>query len=170
MVKDRYTGHVILAWPDLDIKKEDEDNSKKGQCSYCMVEDATRVCDQCYGDDGSYVSYCFGCFAMVHQKDLQKRDHTYTLKEAAVTGKVSKQPPMQFLDGFRSMTCVFSVCSNCYALSATSRPPADVTNATTCIAILALTSSTARATSNITSRHDSQQIRSRVWNVKSDQP
>jgi hypothetical protein len=89
MVTDRYTGHVIPAWPDLDIKKEDEEASKKGLCTYCSVEDATRVCDQCYGEEGDYVSYCFGCFAMVHQKDLQKRDHTYTLKEETVTGKVS---------------------------------------------------------------------------------
>ena len=82
MVRDRYSGRLVAAWPDLDAVAVPSDPAAESLCSYCHKEDATRQCDQCVGDGrggGSAVKYCFGCFELVHQRDLERRDHTFTV-------------------------------------------------------------------------------------------
>lgn len=78
MVRDRYSGKLMPAWPGLDVKKIEEEPEDERLCSYCHAHDATRQCNQCIAESGMFVRYCFGCFELVHQRDPERRDHDFT--------------------------------------------------------------------------------------------
>ena len=85
MVRDKYSGKLIQAWPHLDIPPPVEKKASKGKCMKCLTKEANRRCNACFQENTiqdwnrGYTFYCFGCYAELHKDDPAMREHGFTL-------------------------------------------------------------------------------------------
>lgn len=88
-VKDRFTGRLVQAWPQLDQPKPLHlQQPRPGYCMQCKIEEATRRCLSCAAPkfegraaewgDGFY-HFCFSCFATHHDGSPEMRAHDFDI-------------------------------------------------------------------------------------------
>ena len=113
-MKDRYSGRMIAAWPDLDLKSVEQGEDEADLCVHCHKEEATRLCDQCVDKSGNKKQYCFGCFHMLHQRDIELRGHTFTIMDAAWRPRVVKCIECGEAAALHCKECDDNYCDSCF--------------------------------------------------------
>lgn len=112
-VRDRYSGRLISAWPDLDETAADDEEEDDELCCHCHKEEATRECHQCIVH-GKRQKYCFGCFHMVHQRELEMRGHSSSIMDAAWRDKIVRCIECKEQASTRCAECDDNYCDNCF--------------------------------------------------------
>jgi hypothetical protein len=85
MVRDRYSGKLIQAWPCLDAPPPLPKKAMRGMCMRCITREANRRCNTCFEPKSKhewnkgYKYFCFACYAEVHRDDVALREHGFTV-------------------------------------------------------------------------------------------
>ncbi|CAM9759100.1 unnamed protein product [Scytosiphon promiscuus] len=95
MVRDRLSGALIQAWPQLERELLEAVGAAPGFCMQCKTERATRICDQCtFGRrqkpawGGGKYHLCFVCFAERHADTPELTSHTFTAASTPGSGEL----------------------------------------------------------------------------------